>query len=155
MFENYFPGDDVVDIIGFSSYNYGYCVEYPPAYWRWESFPEIFEPYIARMEAMAPTKPIIITETAASAYYHDENGNPVVDYDKMSQWLDENYMYFANRANVLGVFYFSFEVYDGFNCKVELDPNGQLLSGYVTGLTPSSYTYMSARQLDYLVHNFR
>lgn len=153
-FENYYPGDDVVDIVGFSSYNYGYCIEYPEAYWRWESYPEIFEPYIARMEVMAPTKPIIIAETASTAYYHDANGKPIIDYDQMNQWLIENYNYFATRSSVIGVFYFSFIEYDGFNCEVEIDPNGKILSGYKDALSNWIYQYFNTKEFDLMVHRF-
>src|SRR4030042_4469688 len=121
-FEYYYPGDDVVDIVGLSSYNYGYCIDINPAYWRWESYPQIYEPHIARMQAMAPSKPIIIAESASTAYYHDAAGNPVLDYDQMDQWLVENYNYFASRAGVIGVFYFSFPDFDGCNCEIEIDP---------------------------------
>jgi len=155
MFENYYPGDDIIDVIGFSSYNYGYCIEYPETYWRWESYPEIFEPYIARMQVMAPTKPIIIAETASTAYYYDAEGNPVIDYNQMSQWMVENYDYFAAREHVAGVFYFSFREYDGFNCEVEIDPDGQVLSGYVTGVSNPVYRYYNSFDLDLLLENLR
>jgi hypothetical protein len=151
-FENYYPGDDVVDIVGFSSYNYGYCIEYPQAYWRWESYPQIFEPYIARMQTMAPSKPIILAEIASTAYYHDGEGNPVIDYDQMNQWLIENYDYFASRDGVIGVFYFSFQEYNGVNCEIVIDPNGIMLSGYVEALSNPVYKYFNAADLDSLIH---
>jgi hypothetical protein len=150
-FENYYPGDDVVDIVGFSSYNYGYCIEYPEAYWRWESYPQIYEPYIARMQTMAPSKPIIIAETGSTAYYYDAEGNPVIDYNQMNQWLIDNYNYFAHRAGVIGVFYFSFEEYNGFNCEMEIDPNGEMLSGYVVGVSNPAYQYLNAVKMDSII----
>lgn len=147
-FEYYYPGDDVVDVVGFSSYNYGYCVDIPAAYWRWESYPQIFEPYIARMQIMAPTKPIIIAETASTAYYHDAQGNPLIDYDQMNQWFIENYNYFATRTGVLGIFYFSFPDFDGYNCEIEVNPNGAMLSGYVTGVSNPVYQYFNTTKMD-------
>jgi hypothetical protein len=148
-FENYYPGDDVVDIVGFSSYNYGYCPDITEAYWRWESYPQIFEPYIARMQVMASSKPIIIAETASTAYYHDAAGKPLYDIDQMNQWLVENYNYFADRNGVIGIYYFSFPTFDGLdNCAIEINPNGQMLSGYITAASNSIYQYFSAEALD-------
>jgi hypothetical protein len=155
MFENYYPGDDVVDIVGFSSYNYGYCPSTAP-YWRWESYSQIFEPYIARMQAMAPSKPIIIAETASSAYAAvDGENNPLIDYNKMNQWLIENYDYFANRAGVIGVFYFSFPEFNGHACAVDINPNGVVLSGYGVGVSTSVYQYLNTTQMDKLIHQSR
>jgi hypothetical protein len=149
-FENYYPGDDVVDIVGFSSYNYGYCPDTAP-YWRWESYPEIFEPYISRMQTMAPTKPIIIAETATTAYYYDAEGNPVIDYNQMNQWLIDNYNYFAHRAGVIGVFYFSFPVFNDHTCAIEINPNGVMLSGYAAGVSNTVYQYLNADQLNSII----
>jgi hypothetical protein len=150
-FENYYPGDDVVDIVGFSSYNYGYCPDTAP-YWRWESYPQIFEPYIARMQVMAPTKPIIIAETSSTPYSGvDGEGNPVIDYNQMNQWLIENYNYFADRAGVIGIFYFSFPEFDGYVCKIEINPNGTILSGYAVAASNRVYKYLTADKLDSLI----
>jgi Glycosyl hydrolase family 26 len=151
-FENYYPGDDVVDIVGFSSYNYGYCPDINPNYWRWESYSEIFEPYIARMQVMAASKPIIIAETASTAYYHDESGNPRYDIDAMNQWLIENYNYFASRSGVIGIYYFSFHEFGGLGgCEIELNPNGEILSGYVTAASNPIYQYLTVEKLDTII----
>lgn len=150
-FENYYPGDDVVDIVGFSSYNYGFCPDIPSEYRRWESYPQIFEPYIARMQAMAPSKPIIIAETSSTAYYYDGEGNPVIDYNQMNQWLIENYNYFADRSGVIGVFYFSFPEFDGYDCNIEINPNGIMLSGYVVAVSNPVYQYLNTQRMDSLI----
>jgi hypothetical protein len=153
MFENYYPGDDVVDIVGFSAYNYGFCPGINPNYRRWESYPQIFEPYIARMQVMAPLKPIIIAETASTAYYHDDAGNPSYDLNQMSQWMIENYNYFAARSGVIGVYYFSFPVFDGLDsCAIEINPNGEMLSGYVTAVSNPVYKYLNVDQMNTLIH---
>jgi hypothetical protein len=150
-FEYYYPGDDVVDIVGFSSYNYGFCPDIPPDYRRWESYPEIFEPYIARMQVMAPTKPIIIAETSTTAYYHDGEGTPVIDYDQMNQWLTDNYNYIADRAGVVGVYYFSFPEFDGYSCAIEINPNGEMLSGYVAAVSNMVYQYLNVEKMDGII----
>lgn len=152
IFENYYPGDDVVDVVGFSSYNYGYCPQINADYWRWESYPEIFEPYIARMQTMAPSKPIIIAETASTAYYHDGDGNPSYDLNQMSQWMVDNYDYFSKRPGVIGIYYFSFPTFDGLDgCAIEINPNGEILSGYVTAVANPAYQYLTVDQMDSLI----
>jgi hypothetical protein len=151
MFEKYYPGDEIVDIVGFSAYNYGFCAEINPNYRRWESYPEIFEPYIARMQAMAPSKPVIIAETATTACYtQDENGNPICDDSAKNQWLMDNYEYFAERTGVAGMFYFSFSNFDGITCDMEINPNGEMYSGYQDGLSDPIYKYFNTQDLDLL-----
>jgi len=63
-FENYYPGNSVVDVVGFSSFNFGDCWPYTDS----QSFEEIYKPYLDRMAAMAPGKPIFIAEIASVAY---------------------------------------------------------------------------------------
>jgi hypothetical protein len=151
-FENYYPGDDYVDVVGFSSFNYGFCPDIPSEWRRWESYPQIFEPFIARMQTMAPSKPIIIAETGAPPWYaHDAEGNPVSDYNQMNQWLIDNYAYFATRSGVIGVFYFSFPDFNNRDCDFEINPNGQVLSGYVAGASNPSYQYLNTAQMDKLI----
>lgn len=57
-FENYYPGHSVVDMVGFSSFNFGACYTWTSS----ESYEQIYKPYLERMAAMAPGKPIIIAE---------------------------------------------------------------------------------------------
>jgi hypothetical protein len=151
-FENYYPGDNMVDINGFSAYNYGFCPAIRAEWRRWESYSEIFEPHVARMLAMAPSKPVIIAEFATTAYYTaDGNGTPVADLNVKSQWLTENYDYFAQREGLIGMFYFSFSEFDGYSCDLEINPDGVVLSGYRDGLSPWIYKYFNAADLDYLL----
>ncbi len=142
-FENYYPGDDVVDIVGFSSYNYGYCPATVDVSGKWESYAQIFDPYIKRMQAMAPSKRIIIAETSTSAYYQADQA----DASYKNQWLVENYRYFASQPSVIGVYYFSFPEFDGFKCDFEINPNGTYFDGYRDGLANSTYKYLTAQDL--------
>jgi len=57
-FEEGYPGDSAVDIVAFSSFNWGDCWTYTSS----QGYEEIFEPYLIRMQAMAPGKPIFIAE---------------------------------------------------------------------------------------------
>ena len=61
-FENFYPGGDVTDAIGFSGYNFGGC---PAAYSArpWDLFPTALKPYLDRMRIMAPSKPLFVAQT--------------------------------------------------------------------------------------------
>ncbi|MGA9397035.1 MAG: glycosyl hydrolase [Anaerolineaceae bacterium] len=141
-FELYYPGDDVVDFVGFSSYNYGFCEMGEDITNKWESYTELFEPYITRMQAMAPSKPVIIAEIGTSSYYSEG----MSDINLKNQWLIENYYSLASNKAVLGVIYFSLSSFDGHQCDLELDPGGEILSGYHDGLTNPIFRYLSVQR---------
>jgi hypothetical protein len=98
-FEKYYPGDNFVDVVGFSSYNYGFCeVAFP---WQtWVTYDQVFRPYIHRMMVMAPGKPIIIAQTATTAEYSRQGE---VNRQKKNEWLIENYSYLASEPEVMGI----------------------------------------------------
>ena len=68
-FENYYPGDDVVDWVGFSCY--GYLT--PRDDWHPRSFRDILDAAYHRAQKLAPGKPIIVAEFGHAA------GNPRQD----------------------------------------------------------------------------
>lgn len=68
-FENYYPGDDVVDWVGFSCY--GYLT--PRDDWHPRSFRDILDAAYRRAQKLAPGKPIIVAEFGHAA------GNPRQD----------------------------------------------------------------------------
>ena len=43
-FEKYYPGDEYVDVVSFSSYNYGFCEVAAPWY-KWATYDLVFTPY--------------------------------------------------------------------------------------------------------------
>ena len=61
-FEAYYPGDSVVDVVGFSSFNHGNCWTFTHS----QPYEELYKPYMDRMAAMAPGKPIFIAEIGAA-----------------------------------------------------------------------------------------
>lgn len=68
-FEEFYPGHSVVDVVGFSSFNFGDCWSYTDS----QSYEEIYKPYLDRMAAMAPGKPIFIAEIGSVAYGLDRS----------------------------------------------------------------------------------
>jgi hypothetical protein len=149
-FEYYYPGDDVVDIVGFSAYNYGYCPSTVHISGKWDTYQQIFEPYVSRMQVMAPSKPVIIAETATTSYY---NYNQSSDEAK-NQWLIENYNLLAANPAVIGVYYFSFTDFDGFECDFEVSHSGQYVSGYRTAISNPRYQYMTFGELTNVILKF-
>ena len=91
-FELYYPGDDVVDVIGFSSFNFGDCSNWP----KWEVYVDIYEPYLNRLSEMAPDKPIFIAEIGTVA----DGGNKNI-------WLKNTYQQLVGYPNLHGILYFN------------------------------------------------
>ena len=146
-FENYYPGDAFVDIVGFSSYNYGWCPSTADISGKWESYAEIFDPYIDRMMVLASTKPIIVAETATSAYASEG----IKDIYQKNNWLIENYNYLANHPEIIGVFYFSFSDFDGYACDFEINTGDLVFSGYRDGISNPAYQYITINQLNEII----
>ena len=92
-FEKYYPGDNVVDVVGFSAFNFGACVA---AGEGWDTYEEAIEPYMDRMEAMAPEKPIFLAQTGTV-----EQGG-----DKGS-WLVDTFEHLGQVKNFRGLIYFN------------------------------------------------
>jgi hypothetical protein len=101
-FEAYYPGNSLVDIIAFSSYNFGTCVWSWPS---WDTYEEVFLPYLDRMQVMAPSKPIFIAQTGTVDAGGDKN-----------QWLEETYTNLAAYPTLRGVIYFHKRLDLGLPC---------------------------------------
>jgi hypothetical protein len=91
-FETYYPGNSLVDILAFSSYNFGTCVWSWPS---WDTFEIIFLPYLDRMQVMAPSKPIFIAQTGTVDLGGDKN-----------LWLRDTYTSLAAYPALRGIIYF-------------------------------------------------
>jgi hypothetical protein len=65
----YYPGDDYVDVLGMDGYNWGDTLRSTDGSWRshWQSFEEIFTSLHAELRRTAPTKPVVVFETASVA----------------------------------------------------------------------------------------
>ena len=105
-FELYYPGDGVVDVIGFSSFNFGDCSNWP----RWEVYEDIYQPYLDRMYKMAPEKPIVIAEIGTVAEGGDKN-----------YWLMDTYLKLISHPGLYGIIYFNREE---FASSLEKCPHG-------------------------------
>lgn len=151
-FEYYYPGDHVVDMVGFAAYNFGFCeaTVKPDGsdYGFWENYDRIFEPYIDRLRIMAPTKPILITETGSSALTsklaREQNQ---YDFKMKAEWFELNYNYLAKQPMVLGIFYFDFNDL-GNNVKCDLSIPRSDFMGYRQAVENPAFQYISHYKLD-------
>jgi hypothetical protein len=92
-FEKYYPGDAVVDVVAFSAFNFGACV---PSGQGWDSYEVAIQPYLERMAAMAPDKPIFLAQTGSVA----EGGD-------REQWLKDSFAEMVQVPMLKGIIYFN------------------------------------------------
>jgi hypothetical protein len=152
IFEYYYPGDNLVDLVGFASYNYGFCdaTVKPDGsdYGKWENYDTIYEPYINRMQIMAPTKPIIISETGSSAITSREARDiDQYDYAAKAAWFELNYDWLAAQPMVLGIFYFDFsDLGNGVTCDLEIPRTD--FDGYKIAAANPDFQYLPREVLE-------
>jgi hypothetical protein len=142
-FEEYYPGDSVTDVIGFSSYNYGF---YPSYGSRWDNPSFTFGNYLPRLRAMTSTKPIIFSQTGTTAW---ATGSGRDDSAK-NQWLIDAFAYLAGQAQVRGLIYYNIQGWEVIDWPVHLngaltDPTGY--TGYQTGAANPAYQYIAPANL--------
>jgi hypothetical protein len=89
-FENYFPGLDLVDVVSVNGYNFGGCTN--PA--SWDNFDTALKVHLDRLPAIAPGKPIFISETGTVKEGGDKN-----------QWLQELFTRVTAIPNFRAVLY--------------------------------------------------
>lgn len=144
-FEFYYPGDEKVDTIAFSSYNFGYCPVGDPRWRTWADYKIVYQPYIDRMRAMAPTKPIIISQGATSAQY------PVAgsfDRAKKNQWIEDTYSYIASQPSVMGLIYFDMDLKE--ECDYAIYNGDYHYDGYKNAAMNQIFQYYSPEELSRL-----
>jgi hypothetical protein len=138
QFEGYYPGDNLTDVLAFSSYNYGYCPSIHP--WeKWFTPEEAFVPVIERMRAMAPTKGIFIVQTATTARTASGwNDNAKND------WLRTAYDLLVVDPSVKAMIYFNIEM----DCDwLIYTDDGLEYDGYREAVQNSGYGYISPAEL--------
>jgi hypothetical protein len=101
-FELYYPGNSTVDVLAFSSYNFGTCVWAWPA---WGTFSTAYKPFLDRMREMAPSKPIFIAQIGSVSWGGDK-----------SAWLDATYTQLAAYPGVRAIVYFHRQRAEGLPC---------------------------------------
>ena len=97
---DYYPGNDVVDIISISAYNFGTCV----AGGRYETPAQAFDPYLDEIRNTivgSATKPFMIAQTASP--------RPSCGGDQ-SVWVRTMIEHLAGDPNVVGFVWFNYDL---------------------------------------------
>lgn len=143
-FEYYYPGNGIVDVVGFSSYNYGYCAVAIP-WQRWENYDTLYSPYLSRIAKMAPTKPVMISQTGTTAELSRTGEKNI---DAKNSWLRTNYTYLAQQPQVLGILYYDFDI-SAWECNWEITSTPY--SGYGAGAASPAFQSLTVQDLGSII----
>lgn len=98
----WYPGDEWVDIVGSSAYNWGGIFEGEP--WEWPA--ELFDRFLIEVREFTD-KPVVITQTGAGLNDHEQR-----------EWIDRMVEYVNDYTNVEGVIYYNELMFAlGDDCK--------------------------------------
>ncbi|MDX1448855.1 MAG: S-layer homology domain-containing protein [Acidimicrobiia bacterium] len=89
---DYYPGDDIVDIVGVSAYNFGALVDF------WTPVEWAISAVLREVETFAPDKPYILAQVGSSTAGGDRDA-----------WLAEMFRVGIRHPNVVGLVYFNFD----------------------------------------------
>jgi hypothetical protein len=138
-FEQYYPGHARVDVVGFSSFNWGYC--YGWEYDDWDLGPELYEPVVQRLNALAPGKPIFITQTGSTAQYPRPDR---YDTAKKNEWFTLSYPPVTNMRDVRAILYFNIDR----QCDWSFFKLGSLqFDGYRSAVASGDFEYVAPKDI--------
>ena len=92
--DDYYPGPDVVDIIGISAYNFGTDISGG----SWEAPAQVLDPGLNELRTFAPEKPYFVLQTGSSP----AGGN-------RDQWLRDFFPHVTADPNVVAFVYFNID----------------------------------------------
>jgi hypothetical protein len=140
QFENYYPGDQTVDVVAFSAYNWGYCAN---SSWKeWSSPQTVYGPYLKRLRALAPTKPIFIAQTASTSA--TSTGSSAA---KKDEWFRQSYAYLAQSPGLRGVIYFNLQKECDWPIYSPNGPKTQGNQGYKDAVSNPAFGYLAPADL--------
>ncbi len=86
--ENYYPGDEYVDILGIDGYNWGTTQTMAKNGWnsQWQSFAAIFQHPVKTLRQLAPEKPLMVFETASVSQGGDKSSWIKNAFDTAKAW---------------------------------------------------------------------
>jgi len=123
LMADYYPGDDVVDVIAFSGYNFGSKLTFDH---RFHTVPEVIGPAMEEIRNITTDKPVMLAQTASSSDGGDKD-----------QWIRDLFAAAAADPLIVGLIW--------FNIQKETDwPvwNGQTGNqGWVDALNSSTTSY--------------
>ena len=89
---DYWPGEDVVDIVGLSAYNFG------QEFGEWQAVDDVLFHATEQLRAFARNKPFVIAQIGTSQQGGDREA-----------WLSEMFAFVADHPNHIGFVYFNFD----------------------------------------------
>ncbi len=130
-YEQFYPGDEVVDIIGFSKLNRGGT--------NWRDYDTTFTTHIDEMQdKISRIKPIIITQTGS---VDDSSGD-------RDQWLTDMFSGLANEPQVIGAFYFNRDKDVDYRVVADGQVESAFADGYKTWSPPSEVSWIFDGRMD-------
>lgn len=122
---SFYPGDEHVDYTGIDGYNWGTA---PGHAGPWKSPAEVFQPTVERLAVIAPTKKIIICETAST-----EHGG------SKAKWIKQLLgTYLPSHPRIVGFTWFNDrENADGMDWIIETSKTAQ--TAFKTGISSPNY----------------
>lgn len=145
-FEDYYPGDDVVDVVALSAYNFGYN---PLAsYKKWQTPEKIYSEYIARAHTMTPKKWILVGQTGTTAY--TSSG---YDVAAKNEWLEHSLNYLAEQPGFHGIIFYNGDV-GGFDWQI-YEAGGEQFTGFAAGAQQPAYGSLTPQELKAMPLNIR
>lgn len=146
-YENYYPGDSLIDVVGFMALNHGFCPDSLHPSWttdsNWNLQDVVYGFALRELRVMAPGKPIFVTQTATSAYI----GLNQVNSEAKNQWLRDSYAYLARQQDVKAVLYYNF-TQSSFDCDWEVFKVGSSqYTGYRDAVSAQRYGYLTPDEL--------
>lgn len=91
--QSLYPGDNYVSVLGSDGYNWGSSVSWS----AWRSFDQVFGQTLAIYKAMAPTKPISISETASAEVGGDK-----------AAWISDMFNYLKLHPEIKSFTWFNY-----------------------------------------------
>lgn len=119
---DYYPGDDIVDVVGVSSYNFGALVDF------WTPVEWAITAALDELETFAPNKPYILAQVGSSTAGGDRDA-----------WLREMFRVSIRHPNVVGLVYFNFDKETDW--KIWRD-HQQVAPGWVDGTSMSAVRHV-------------
>jgi hypothetical protein len=112
-----YPGDDVVDLVALSGYNFGT---------PWEVFADVFDVTLGELAQVAPSKPVLIRETACA--------EDPLDPMAKAAWITDFFAQLAARPVIRGFCCFNVNksLTGGVDWRIQSSANAQ--AAFATGL---------------------
>ncbi|HEX2370854.1 MAG TPA: S-layer homology domain-containing protein [Acidimicrobiia bacterium] len=127
-YADYYPGDGVVDLIGFSRINRG-----DP----WREYHVMFTTHIREMQAqISLNKPMLITQTAS------------VGGSERADWLEDMFSGLLTESQVVGAIYFNVSKDHDYRVVVGGSVDPSFAAGYRTWSPPSDVSWIFDGRMD-------